>query len=793
MTKFNFRLLYPFGLSLFFFVIVVFKLNAQSCLRGVVLFSAQEGHAKQLILKSDFPPADIYANDLQVGTSIDSLGRFHICDIPPGEHVFTVSSIGYESVRFTLKTQLDTTVEVVLIQRVLETAELTVTGITRSGDVKTNAQALQIIDARVWQRNTSQGLIQLLANQPGIASINTGAAIAKPVIRGLGYNRIVTVSDGVRQEGQQWGDEHGIEIDDFGISKVEVLKGPGSLMYGSDAIAGVINIIDPLPDRKQLIRGKVMLGYQSNNGQRNTAAVLSGGKNRWSYLIRSSSKDAHCYQNARDGYVANSAFNSSAAKAIITTHRKWGYSQIIYSGYRMKLGLIEGERDSLGRFLTPQMVNGQLVSEINTDSVYRLYALQYPQQDILHQKYVSNTRIYFGKRNLKMVYAYQENVRKEMATAFQRNAPDLWMRLRTGTYQLQLNGESAKQISWSIGSSGMLQASKNLGAEQLIADYRLLDAGMYGLLYGNWKSLYWQGGLRYDHRWMEWQSNQKEFGGVSGSIGSSYQFAKSHYVKVNVSKGYRAPNAAELTSNGVHEGALRYEIGNARLKPESSIQTDVQLMLNWSHFSLTSSLFQNNVNNFIYINRLENWNFTDSILQGMPVFEFKEQDAILRGFEVQYDYHPHPLDWLHIGQSLSYVTAHFVGATNTDQYYLPNIPPMRLVSNVQAEFPKFGHYLQDLELGVNYMYVWRQTQIYSAFQTETNTNGYGLLNAKVSAKMNIRWFESLDVVVSGNNLLNTVYQDHLSRLKYAPLNTANAYSGVWNMGRNISVQVMIGI
>ncbi len=793
MTKFNFRLLYPFGLSLFFFVIVVFKLNAQSCLRGVVLFSAQEGHAKQLILKSDFPPADIYANDLQVGTSIDSLGRFHICDIPPGEHVFTVSSIGYESVRFTLKTQLDTTVEVVLIQRVLETAELTVTGITRSGDVKTNAQALQIIDARVWQRNTSQGLIQLLANQPGIASINTGAAIAKPVIRGLGYNRIVTVSDGVRQEGQQWGDEHGIEIDDFGISKVEVLKGPGSLMYGSDAIAGVINIIDPLPDRKQLIRGKVMLGYQSNNGQRNTAAVLSGGKNRWSYLIRSSSKDAHCYQNARDGYVANSAFNSSAAKAIITTHRKWGYSQMIYSGYRMKLGLIEGERDSLGRFLTPQMVNGQLVSEINTDSVYRLYALQYPQQDILHQKYVSNTRIYFGKRNLKMVYAYQENVRKEMATEFQRNAPDLWMRLRTGTYQLQLNGESAKQISWSIGSSGMLQASKNFGAEQLIADYRLLDAGMYGLLYGNWKSLYWQGGLRYDHRWMEWQSNQKEFGGVSGSIGSSYQFAKSHYVKVNVSKGYRAPNAAELTSNGVHEGALRYEIGNARLKPESSIQTDVQLMLNWSHFSLTSSLFQNNVNNFIYINRLENWNFTDSILQGMPVFEFKEQDAILRGFEVQYDYHPHPLDWLHIGQSLSYVTAHFVGATNTDQYYLPNIPPMRLVSNVQAEFPKFGHYLQDLELGVNYMYVWRQTQIYSAFQTETNTNGYGLLNAKVSAKMNIRWFESLDVVVSGNNLLNTVYQDHLSRLKYAPLNTANGYNGVWNMGRNISVQVMIGI
>lgn len=787
------RILVFIGMLLTFYVFGQSSLSAQSCLRGRVRFSYHDDKGQHLIGASNTPLADIYANDLQVGTSIDSLGYFHICDIPRGEHVFTVSSIGFETVRFTLRTLSDTSVEIVLPQRILETAELTVTGITRAGDMKTNAQALQIVGARVWERNNSQGLVQVLATQPGVSAISTGAAIAKPVIRGLGYNRIVTVSDGVRQEGQQWGDEHGIEVDDFGIAKVEVLKGPGSLMYGSDAIAGVINIIDPLPDRKQLIRGKVMIGYQDNNGQRNTAAVLSGGKNHWSYIAKASSKDAHCYQNKRDGFVANSGFNSSAAKVTVTHHRKWGYTQLIYSGYRMKLGIIEGERDSLGQFVTPQLSSGNIVLRTNTDSVYKLYDLQFPQQEIWHQKVVSNTRLFFGKRNLKMVYAYQENIRKEIGSAFAINAPDLLMRLRTGTYQVQLNGSTKKESNWSFGTSGMMQRSLNLGAEKLIADYALVDAGVYGLLFGEWKGVYWQTGLRYDHRWMHWNGIVKAFGGVSGSAGITYKIMKSHYLKLNISKGYRAPNAAELSSDGVHEGALRYEIGNANLKAESSFQTDLQVQLNWQHFSVSTSVFQNSIDNFIYITKLLASNGSDSLIGSMPVFEFRGQSALLRGFELQYDYHPHPLDWLHIGQSLSYVHAHFIGEKDRKKYYLPSIPPMRLNSNVEVELKTLGNYLSSVELGVNYMYVWQQQLVYSAYGTESSTASYGLLNAQISSDIKTKIFESLNVVVSGNNLLDVAYQDHLSRLKYAPMNVSNGYPGVWNMGRNISLKLVMGI
>lgn len=781
------------GILLTFFALGNSSADCQTCLRGKVLFQLHTERGQKIELGKELPLVDIYANDLQVGTSIDSLGNFHICDIPAGEHVFTVSGIGYETVRFKLKTHADTFVEVILPQRVLETAELTVTGVTRAGDLKTNAQALQLVDASVWERNTSQGLIQVLAKQAGISAVSTGAAIAKPVIRGLGYNRILTVSDGIRQEGQQWGDEHGIEIDDFGIAKVEVLKGPGSLMYGSDAIAGVINIMDPLPDRKNLISGKIMLGYQTNNGQRNTAALLSGGKQHWSYSIKASSKDAHCYFNRRDGFVANSGFNSSAAKVTLTHHRKWGYTQLIYSGYRMKVGIIEGERDSTGNFITPQLKQGMIVSRQNTDSVYKLYALQYPQQDIFHQKVLTNTRIFAGKQNIKLLFAYQENIRKEIGTAFQLDAPDLWMRLRTGTYQVQFNRDYKKNQHLSLGTSGMLQSSGNFGATQLIANYRLADAGAYALFFGEWKDIYWQTGLRYDKRWMDWHNAARSFEGVSGSAGLSYRLKEEHYIKLNVSRGYRAPNAAELTSDGVHEGALRYEIGNKDLKAETSFQADFQVFLNWKHLSWNLSLFQNNINNFVYITHLLTASGGDSMKLDMPVFVFKGQAAVLQGFEMQYDYHPHPLDWLHIGQSLSYVSGHFKEVQDISMYHLPMIPPMRLNSSVQAEFKTVGHTIHNLEVGLNYLYVWGQESIYSAYGTETRTAAYALLNATISARIQTKFVERMDVVLSGDNLLNVAYQDHLSRLKYASVNVSNGYTGVWNMGRSVGLKLVIGI
>ena len=137
-------------------------------------------------------------------------------------------------------------------------------------------------------QSATTNIIEALAKQPGVSALSTGPAIAKPVIRGLGYNRVLTINDGVRQEGQQWGDEHGIEIDESSVSKVEVLKGPASLIYGSDAIAGVINIITNVPVENNTIKANILSNYQSNNNLRLLNANIAGNVNGFNWNLYSS-------------------------------------------------------------------------------------------------------------------------------------------------------------------------------------------------------------------------------------------------------------------------------------------------------------------------------------------------------------------------------------------------------------------------------------------------------------------------------------------------------------------------
>ena len=137
-----------------------------------------------------------------------------------------------------------------------ELNEIVVTGISQSSELRTNPVPIVAIDAQSLLENTSSNIIDNISKQAGVNQITTGAAIAKPVIRGLSFNRIVTLYDGIRQEGQQWGDEHGIEIDEFSVERVEIIKGAGSLMYGSDALGGVINFLAPDPVERGVVKSK---------------------------------------------------------------------------------------------------------------------------------------------------------------------------------------------------------------------------------------------------------------------------------------------------------------------------------------------------------------------------------------------------------------------------------------------------------------------------------------------------------------------------------------------------------
>ena len=200
-------------------------------------------------------------------------------------------------------------------------------------------------------RNTSSNIIESLTKIGGVSTLATGPAISKPVIRGLSYNRVLTINDGVRQEGQQWGDEHGIEIDEASVNKIELLKGPASIIYGSDAMAGVVNIITNVPVPVNTIKANLSSNYQTNNNLSTINLNIGGNKNGFNWNIYTSNKAAGDYKNKYDGRVFNSKFTENNIGGYAGFNGKWGFSHLLVSSFNLKAGLIEGERDSAGYFI----------------------------------------------------------------------------------------------------------------------------------------------------------------------------------------------------------------------------------------------------------------------------------------------------------------------------------------------------------------------------------------------------------------------------------------------------------
>ncbi|MGN6567591.1 MAG: TonB-dependent receptor, partial [Flavipsychrobacter sp.] len=228
--------------------------------------------------------------DLKSGAVTDTGGYYHIANLPKGSYLVQVHLISYTTQTKTVNISGVTTANFTLGENVIEKNEVVVTGISRAGEEKRSITPIQSIGIKEIHENASSNIIDAITRVPGVNQVTTGPAVSKPVIRGLSYNRIVTLNDGVRQEGQQWGDEHGIEIDDYNVSRVEVLKGPASLMYGSDAIAGVINIIsnDVVPSGK--IMGNITTNYQTNNGLAALYARLGGNNNGFYWSVYGTGK-----------------------------------------------------------------------------------------------------------------------------------------------------------------------------------------------------------------------------------------------------------------------------------------------------------------------------------------------------------------------------------------------------------------------------------------------------------------------------------------------------------------------
>jgi len=660
--------------------------------------------------------------------------------------------------------------------------EIVVSGITGTQRLRDASAPFSVISPKQLHRTTGTNLVDAISRHPGVSQISTGAGISKPVIRGLGYNRVVVVEQGIRQEGQQWGDEHGLEVSAEGVHSIEILKGPASLMYGSDAIAGVM-ILHPEPTLEEgILQIRAGGEYQSNPGLWEYHVGHKGNVHGFVWDWHVADKAAHAYRNDRDGYVPGSWFKEWNAQGMLGVNRSWGHSWLRFSHVDFTPGIVEGERDA---------ETGEL--EWGEGASSKSYSSHLPYQRVLHTKVVSDNAIEMGAGQLKAIIGYQRNYRREFEEDM--DEAGLAMRLHTVNYDLKYQMQLSNEWKMAFGVGGMWQTNVNGGEEMLVPDYDLFDIGVFATAGRKVGNVHLSGGLRADRRnisteaasedgELRFEALDKDFTGITGSLGAVWNVTEQLNMRLNLARGFRAPTIPELASNGVHEGSIQYEIGNGALDAETSQQLDLGMDYTTHWVSLQAALFVNRIDNYIFLSKL-----AGVLTEGYQTYQYLQGDARLMGGEVSVDLHP--VNAFHISNALSYVDARQLDRDDEGKY-LPMIPAPRWNMDLRYNFRNFGrnHFRRSyLAFGMEYNF--RQDHFYGVDDTETATPDYALLNVSAGVDLHLKGHNCIELTLSCHNLLDKVYQSHLSRLKYADVNALTGRMGVWGMGRNICLKVNI--
>lgn len=770
--------------------------------------------------------ATIYIPDLKSGTVADENGFFKIEDLPKTYVIIQVSFIGYKSIVEYIDLTETMTHDFSMDQAITEMNEVVVTGTSRATEITRSPVPIVTVNTRELQQSLNTNIINAIAKLPGVTAITTGPNVSKPFIHGLGFNRVLTLFDGVRQEGQQWGDEHGIEVDENNVDRIEIVKGPASLTYGSDALAGVVNLLPAQPVPGGSVKGHIETNYQTNNRLLGAHAAIGGNKNGFVWGGIASHKQATNYQNKYDGRVYGTSFNETDISGYAGLIKHWGYSDLNFSVFDDTQEIPDGSRDSLSRKFTKQITEADLFRPVVSDAELRSYKISDIHQHIQHYRIYSSNNFIIGKSKLGLILAYQQSVRKEFSHPESPQVPGLYLDLKSYTYDLKYYLMESQGWEATAGVNGMYQVNTNKGTEFIIPDYNLFDIGPFIMLSKTIKQLELSAGSRFDTRIFRndpmytridpltgfekkvtipdtalanqpFYSYKHTFSGFSASAGATYNITKKLLIKVNVARGMRAPNIAEISANGVHPGTLIYQIGNKDFKPEFNVQEDIGISYRSDHISGNIDFFNDLITNYIFNQKLLNSSGEDSvIIDGNQTFKFLQGKARLYGWEANLDIHPY--DWLHFENSISTTYALNKGGrgieVNDSSRYLPTIPPLHTDSELRANIKSVSKHIRSFYFKIGVEYYARQGRVYLANNTETPTAGYLLLSAGTGFDIiNSAGKVVLSVNILGNNITDRAYQSHMSRLKYFEQYAGNASgrSGIYDMGRNFSIKVTL--
>lgn len=814
-------------LVIFFLLSAAFLFTGYFCHAGDIN-SSLSGQITDAKTNEPLIGVTVYFPDLKTGAVTDVNGQFKVGHLPSGNFTVTISFLGYKTISQQVAIKGNTQHNFSMITSTIEQNEIVVTGLSKATEINRSPIPIIAVNKRYISQTLHTNIIDAITNVPGVSAVTTGPNVSKPFIHGLGYNRVLTLYDGMPQEEQQWGDEHGIGVDGYSIDHVEVIEGPASLTYGSDALAGVINLIPTPPAPDGRIIGNVMGEYQTNNGLIGGSAMLSGNRNGFYWLGRISHKSAKNYRDKIDGWVFGTNYEENDATANFGINSGWGYSHWDLTLYDDLQAIPDGSRDSASRKFTMQTNDlDSGIRPIVPENLLNSYTLPVLHQHVQLYRIYSSNNFIIGSGNLLVNAGFERSIRREYDYPEQPSIPGLYLQMNTITYGVKY--DLPEVAGWNIvtGFNGMYKNNTSTaGTDFLIPNYHQLSIGPFAMAKRSFGKLDLAGGLRYDFSFFNnsglyaitdpktgmahpiygadtmganhiFENYQHSFNGFSGNLGATYNITDKMSVKFDLGRGYRTPNIAEISSNGVHPGTNIYQIGNPNFKPEFDLQEDFGFSYNTDRLSVNLDLFNNNISNYIFNQKVLNFQGQDSIIvPGNETFKFQQTRAQLYGGSISIDVHP--LKWLHFENSLSAVYGLNKGvkgeAVADSAKYLPLIAPLHTLTTLRAEMWKRHGRFSNGFIKFQMEVYGAQNRAFLAYNTETPTPGYVLFNAGIGTDITDAKGKTLfNISLLANNIFNTAYQSNLSRLKYFEEypNDPRGHLGIYNMGRNVGLRISV--
>jgi iron complex outermembrane recepter protein len=737
--------------------------------------------------------AGIVVRELNVGTTANADGFYEIKNLRRGVYTLQVLHLGFisQSRLISLESELQEA-DFMMTPTHIELREVIVQESATGVVNPEKSLNITVAGGDFFSSSATVTMIQSLQRIPGINSMDIGTGISKPLIRGLGFNRLVVAQNNIKQQGQQWGADHGLEIDGYDVDRVEILKGPASLIYGSDAIGGALNIRPPVVPQENSLQAQVTAAAHSNNDLLGGSVMAALNRDGYFARVRFSRQDYADYRvpaesftynrwvlPIAEGRLKNTSGDDYAVSVTSGLHKPWGVSAVTASVYNQVSGFFPASHG------IPDPASLLQVSSRRTPG--------FPQQWVRHTRLVSNSSVLLGNKRLELDLGFQQNHRQELDASPTASADvELELILNTFSANIKYHHLLSQRTSLLLGTAASLQQNRRGGYNFLLPDFMLADLGLFSVIqHSVQNNFFLNAGLRVDVATLSSAGYREQIRNSAGdttgftvravdlernysnlafSTGASWLPDDRVNIKLNMGSSFRNPTPVELSANGIHHGSFRHEMGDTTLTPERAYQLDAGFTYQLQEFYFHLSPFVNYFTNFLFLN-------PSGVFSPLPgagqIYRFQQAQAIHLGGEIYSDWHiTHELH--------SSVGAEWVWAQNLNNNYpLPFTPPASIVGELNYTLFSSQATFSSLKLISSVRSVAAQNRV---AQNERPTHAYTLAAAGLSLKLG-KGQMPVEILFMVNNIFNTHYKNHISFYRILELPEP---------GRNFTIKLTAG-